>query len=246
MTETEWSVNLLRLTFCEELSDEEMLKELTVFIHGLKIPAKSNGCFVHSPVEQPHGNEENRHVHLHWLGEEIPKSTKEKFMRDYKTRGGQIYSGTKGSTYKHKVVDSWDEVCKVLRYPLKTGFPSDWDKYLCRKFPDGFDVKEQQLLAAEEYRVRLLHEEEQAKRDESHKNSHGVNLYKAAHTRNEKEKFTSIEELVLYLVRQSKADKDNVTISKTRIRDIVNKLMLEFNLMSDEEFAQSIVDDIRK
>lgn len=233
---SKYCVNTLRLTFFQELSDSEMCSELDSLVSDLGVIEKAE-YFTVSPIEQPDTDTDNKHFHVHWVGEPLKLRTKENIMKMFRDRGGKLYSGNKGSNYNTSIVDNIDEVCKVLRYPLKTGVGT----LVCREVPDWFNFDEQVKLAQLEYQARLKHEKERAAREEAHKNSHGVNLYKLAHDRHNSTPFKSMNELLKFLVVTSVDDPSTVTISKSRIADIANKLSLEFQIVTIDEFVECIL-----
>lgn len=232
-------VNTLRLTFDQELTDEQMENQLDTLLNELGIPLLAEVMTV-SPIEQPDSETDNRHYHVHWVGEPLKIRTKERVMAHFRQNlGGRLYLGNRGSNYQNHETENLLEACRVLRYPLKTGV----GKFTSppHHFPEWFKFEEQVTLAALEYQARLAHERERAAREEAHKNSHGVNLYKLAQTRHLEKPFSNMNELLKYLVQTSLEDSTTVTISKSRIADIANKLSLEFQIVTIDEFVECIL-----
>lgn len=231
-----YCVNTLRLTFEQHLTDDEMYNWFDVLCNELKIAEKAD-YYTLSPIEQPDTDTDNRHIHVHWVGDPLSVRTKENVMKHFRDNGGPLFKGNKGSHYETRVVSDLEEVRKVLRYPLKTGTGPFRDNRSC----PYFDFDEQMSLAKLEYQARLEHEKQKIAREEAHKHSHGINLYNLAHQRHKQEQFTSMNELLRYLVVTSIEDPGTVTISKSRIADIANKLSLEFQIVTVDEFVESIM-----
>jgi len=228
-----YTVNLLRLTFFQELTDTEMFHECEELMDMLKI-----SCAVVSPIENPDKDTDNRHIHVHWFGDSLNTRSKENAMANFRKKGGKIYPGNKGSNYTTKQVDNIDEVCAVLRYPLKTGintyFPlrQQW-------FPSWFDIEKQASLAAAEYEIRLEREAAQKKRDEAYKGVHGADHYKAAVDRHAIQPFKTIDEIMLFLNREM-LKSDTLRIRQSDIADMTSKLMQVFGIISEEQFVRMI------
>lgn len=232
-------VNTLRLTFEQELTDEQMLDQLDTLLNELGIPLIADVMTV-SPIEQPDSDTDNRHFHVHWIGEPLKTRTKERVMQHFRQNlGGRLYLGNRGSNYQSNQTDDILEASRVLRYPLKTGVGRFTSPR--HRFPEWFKFDEQVILAANEYQARLAHERERAAREEAHKNSHGVNLYKLAQTRHLDKPFNNMNELLKFLVQTALEDSTTVTISKSRIADIANKLSLEFQIVTIDEFVECIL-----
>jgi len=138
MEPSKYVLNKLRLTFFEELTDVDMYEQCETLLELLKIPYK--GTAIVSPVED-HDNE-NRHIHVHWVGEALVKRTKENVMSEFRKNGGKIYPGNKGSNYESFITTDVAAACATLRYPLKTGLN---DRFFLKQeyLPDWFCLEEQ-------------------------------------------------------------------------------------------------------
>jgi len=233
-----YTLNKLRLTFFQELSDTEMFSECETLMDLLKIPYK--GTPVVSPVENPDSYDNNRHIHIHWLGESLVKRTKENVMSDFRKKGGKIYPGNKGSNYETFDTDKTDDAAQTLRYPMKTGI-NEYFPLQQKYFPEWFNIEYQASLAAIQYEARLEHEKIKQKREEAHKGSHGGDLYKSAIDRHESQPFKTVQEILLFLNSESMKS-DNLGISVSRITDMTNKLMQLFGIITQEQFVQMIIN----
>lgn len=232
-----WQTNVFRLTFFQELTDSEFESEMLNFIDHMQVRVKST-YFTVSPVET--GEEGTRHMHLHYIGEPIPDSTREKWVKKFREKGGKLYLGPKGINYQTKKVKTTDEMFACLRYPLKTGVSEFLLKLINKnwaRLPEGFDVYEQNRLGALEYEDRKRHDEAKASR-EQRRGQHGKNLLTAALERYKQQPFLNETEVLEFLVDTSRNDETKTELDYNRIEKIANKVVLMAGIISVKDFVE--------
>lgn len=239
-----FSLNLLRVTYSDDLTDLEMTNALWHLANDLGI--FESACFTFSPVEtgkRAHA----RHMHIHWWGDHLSKNGKTDIYKKHRNDGFALLEGTNGTYYQSIDTSSVEQFCLIMRYPLKTGFnmlmPEFYEEMMaCRKYyPSFFNIEEQQQLAAMQLEVKLKHEAEMAAKEEAHKRSHGNKIYALAKARHVKQPFCSIKEIVIFLLKETVKDPECITLSKSRTADLASKLALEFECITYNEFADSIM-----
>lgn len=247
--EPRYYLGTLRVTFNQELSDEDFQKSLRLLVTSWDFfHTADTRWWICSPIEV--GKKQGRHYHIVFVQTEfgtehvqaskylINSNTVKNRMKSFRQSNPGLMDIRCYAFTLNKSASQVDvETC--FRYCIKTGINDGMQLYY--KLPAFFNLGVQLELARIQLEARLKHEELQEKKAESHRNSHGATVYNMIIAQHDKNPIKTEHELLLAIEQAFVDDNESLSLDLKRIRGMANKLGRKLGIISRETIVERLM-----